>query len=103
MFFWHTKLQVFFPLTDDTYVHLIDSCLMPDGGRANAQVYVTPCDNVDYGASARARLHNRAPTCQNCLCELANIDVDNVVLCGREECVNPDAVYLFMQTSAGEG
>ena len=103
MFFWHTKLQVFFPLTDDTYVHLIDSCLMPDGGRANAQVYVTPCDNVDYGASARARLHNRAPTCQICLRELANIDVDNVVLCGREECVNPDAVYLFMQTSAGEG
>ena len=85
-------------------MYLIDSCLMPDGGRTNAHVYVlTPCDNIDYSASVRARLHNRAPTCQICLRELANNDVDNLAHCGREGCVNPDAVYLVMETSAGEG
>ena len=97
-------MQVFFPLTDDTYVQLIDSCLMPDGGRMNAHVYVlTPCDNIDYSASIRARLHNRAPTCQICLRKLANNDDDNLVHCGRVECVNPDAAYLIMETSDGDG
>ena len=96
--------MTFCPFTEETFDQMIESCAMPDGSRANVHIYVlTPCDYMDMGASRRARLHNRRPVCQNCLCELADNDVDDRVLCGRPGCDNPDAILIWDELGDGEG
>ena len=96
-------MQVFFPLTEDTFVQLISSCLLPDGTRTSAHVYIlSHSDNIDFSATTRARLHGRDPTCQMCGRKLTLADDDNSVQCGRADCDNPDAVYLIPETVCGK-